>query len=170
MQDGSAEFKINISLKDYRAFNIWHLFLSSNPIIIFIASLLILICLPVLLFLFLKDGNLFSLIVFVMGCLSLLFILIILPLTIIVTSKSVYKSDRFLQEEQNFKVDENQLTIDTESSSFKLNWKEIYKGVENKNYFLIYIAKIKAIIIPKVQISDEDREFLKQKIEEWKKE
>jgi len=163
------EFKTRTSLKDYRAFSFWHSYMRTNPILLFISSAVTLAMLPLLYYFYLLDGDMFSLGIFIFCSAVLFIVLILFPIIIFFSTKSIYDSDKFLQEEQTITIDENQITIATRSSTFNVEWKELYKGVETKRHFFLYIAKVKAIVIPKEQINAQGAAFIREQLSKWNK-
>lgn len=64
-------------------------------------------------------------------------------------TKRAFDSNKLIQKEQQIKITDTTITINSGESITKINWEEIYCIRESKKQFLIYTAINKSIIIPK---------------------
>lgn len=155
MEQDMITFELKITEKDYRSFNAWYLWGRPSGKCGLIICLYILIMIPVLLFLYSKDNTPYLL--FMAGFASLyeLIYLVILPLTVLIQSRRIFNSDKFLAEVQKYEVNVEYINLSSVSSKNTIKWTDIYKFIETKKYIYIMLAKNKALIIPKEKISDE---------------
>lgn len=63
--------------------------------------------------------------------------------------KSVFNSDKLLQKEYLYTFDNDGISTDSEVGNGKFKWNEVYQAKQNKKLHLVYIAKNKALIIPR---------------------
>ncbi len=157
-----CKFNIKLTLGDYRIFNFFHSFGSTKKALILVS--LIVSLYPFLIYNYLtKQDKILLVVIIVSGAMFLLATLI--GLTIYLYSKKVFESDKYLQEEQSFEIDDKAIKVSSNSINSVYKWSELYKCVETKGYFFIYIANIKAIIIPKRQLKDEQCNYISKKIQ-----
>lgn len=70
--------------------------------------------------------------------------------------EGAYYSDSLLKLEQSYVADTDGICIKTEQTNAKFLWSDIIAGKEYKDMFILYVSKIKAIIIPKSFFSKEE--------------
>ncbi|MCP3776426.1 YcxB family protein [Paenibacillus sp. MZ04-78.2] len=78
--------------------------------------------------------------------------LLVTSLSGIVTNyrlKSVFASDKLLQKEYFYLFDDGGISTESEVGNGKIKWCEVYKVKRNKKLHVIYVAKNKALIIPR---------------------
>lgn len=162
MENPKIQFSIKLSLKDYRNFNLWHVFRSSNPWLLLVSCIIILAGSPFLLAFYLKSRDTVLLVAFVIAMTLIFFLLLMMPVALIVSAKSAYNSNKSLREEQRFAADEQMVDLQTDSSTARVAWKDLYKAAESRRYFFLYAARNQALIIPKEQLGPEQVEFLQK--------
>jgi hypothetical protein len=147
MKDDIA-FTFKLELKDYRNFNFSHIYGNASGKLTLFSLLNISICCIVYfiyLIIYRNEVTVFYLIVPL--------IIFLLPALMFFQSKKIFESDKLLSSEQNYSVNEEGFTISTESSKTKISWDKIFKVKEDKNYLFIYIARNKAFILPKKNLT-----------------
>lgn len=151
-----ANFKLDF--KDYKDFNIHHSkkhFYGAAILysIIFIATILYKT------FIGNADSKLLKEILIIAiptGILLVSLILLIFYFLLIFYSKKVFKSEMLLQEEQNYIISDNGISLVSKSGNNSIGWENIFKVTESKNSIFLYLGNIKAMIIPKRAIGSED--------------
>lgn len=145
-------FKIKLSLNDYRNFNYSFLYSGRKGFITIFITIIFIINTLVLTINGIKNGEIFTFINIFFIILTSFFIL--LPILLFFQTKKIFITDKFLSEEQNYIINEEGFEVKTNSSNVKISWDRIFLIKENKNYLLIFIAQNKAFIIPKSNIQD----------------
>ena len=144
------EFNVKLELKDYTRLNIYH----SKKNIIF-SLLLGWIIVTIFSINYTLSFKIFGYIFFTV------FYLVLYILRLKRISKKIYNSDKFMQDEIHYKINENEIIQETKSSNFKMSINDVVKVGEDKYSIYIYISKIKVILIPKRCISSDEQEKLK---------
>ncbi|WP_181438885.1 YcxB family protein [Paenibacillus sambharensis] len=70
-------------------------------------------------------------------------------------SRRVYNSDKLLQQEQHFVFTNEHIAFTNATGTGSMAWDDVYKAVETKSHFLIYMGKMRSLIIPKASMSSE---------------
>ena len=143
-----VSFEGNVSLKDYQKANFYHArtrFLWS-ALIYFVAVLIAV------------RG--------IVGYLDALFVLlslagaVILILLLILIAylrvKSAYNSDATRKLRQHYVADLDGISFSTEQSSANLSWNDFIAVKEHKDIFVLYVSKVKILIIPKSFFKSEE--------------
>jgi hypothetical protein len=78
--------------------------------------------------------------------------LLVLPLW---TSRSLFKSQRSVQEENRYTFSAEEIEIQSNSASSKTAWSHVYRVTETKSFFFVFTSKFQGWLIPQKAISDE---------------
>lgn len=82
--------------------------------------------------------------------------------------KTAFKSDTFLHHPKQLLINEDGIFMESYRSSFHPAWKDVYRYNITKHAIYIYVAEIKAFIIPMRYLNDADKttltEFLKTNV------
>lgn len=101
-----------------------------------------------------------------------LIIPVVLPLYLLFYAKRIFQSDKFLQEDIKCVFMDTGILESTSSSDTFIDWDRIWTVKENNELIMIYIARIKAILIPKRKVDDalvaDIKKLLREKIDENK--
>jgi hypothetical protein len=151
--DEGIKFKVNLSLEDYRNFNYSHIYSGNKGRFIIIVNALLLIFSLLLIPSALYNGEQIPMTAWIALFMPFLY-LIILPVMIFFSTKRAFKTDKFLSEEQNYAINNQNIEITTVSSKVNIGWDKIYLIKERKNYIFVYIARTKALIMPKRNMID----------------
>lgn len=92
-------------------------------------------------------------------------ILILLPLVVFYSARSVFKTSHAIREPVTYEFSDEWVSAKAEKYDFRQSWDLIYKVEETKNWFLIFTNRINAIYLKKESFEDEaDMEVLKSLI------
>ena len=96
---------------------------------------------------------------------TLLLIMVIQPLGIFYMIRRNYNSSNYLREKLDMELTDDEVKITGETFYMEIEWLKVYKIDERKNWFLIYLNNLSAILIHKKDLSKEKisqvREILK---------
>lgn len=70
----------------------------------------------------------------------LVFFIFIAPIIVSIAAKNLFTSNKLLNEQQNYSINESGISVTTESSSKSHKWGGINKVVKLKNFFVIYTS------------------------------
>ncbi len=93
---------------------------------------------------------------------TFILISIVQPLIIFDTIWQNYKSSNHLGEPLEIELTKNEMRIQGKSFLTEIKCNKLYKIVEHKNWFLIYLNTLSAIVIPKKVFHGEEREEFKK--------
>lgn len=68
-------------------------------------------------------------------------------------SKRIYQSDKLLHQEQHYVFSYEGIAYTNESGTGSMAWSDLYKAVETPKYFLLYVGKMRSLVIPKVSMT-----------------
>ncbi|GAA0121785.1 MAG: YcxB family protein [Clostridium argentinense] len=172
LQRREVKANFRLEFKDYKDFNIHHSkkhFYGAGILyfILFMSTMLFKIFSNDL------DGDMLKNILIVMiptGILLISLVLLAFYFLIAFHSKKVFKSQRRLQEEQNYIINDDGILLISKSSNNNIGWKNIFKITESQNSIFLYLGDIKAMIIPKRAFGGEDnvavlKEIIKRNLE-----
>ena len=145
------EFNVKLEEKDYVRLNIHHN--KKNIIICLLLGWILVTIISV-------NVNLYTKILGYVFFTTLYLVLYCFRIKIV--SKKIYNSDKFMQDEIHYKINENEIIQETKASNMKISTSDILKSFEDKYSIYIYISKIRVILIPKRCISSEECEKLKE--------
>ncbi|MBP3950896.1 DUF4870 domain-containing protein [Bacillus suaedae] len=80
----------------------------------------------------------------------------VLVMSVYQRAKSIYENESLMKLEQTYHFTEEQVTVSSERSRTEYCWDDLQGYYEVKNLILIYISKVKAIVIPKHFFSSQD--------------
>lgn len=151
---------VNATKKDYLSFHVQNMYRSLWIYVLLMALVIILLILNIQYHG--RTGQIDDslVVMLIMACVMFLYVLV----------NNIVKVLRAAKKEEEKPVFEYTFTkggmhCDSNGRSFDLNWKEVYKVVELKNMFLVYINKNSAFIIPKYAFnSDDDIELFSQNL------
>jgi hypothetical protein len=137
-------FSFKLDLKDYRNYNLFYFYGGVRRKI----TLFFLLCISnfsiiyfIYLMIYRNETTVFYLIA--------PFFLFLLPALILFQTKTIFKSDKLLSSEQHYTVNDKGFTIKNDFSNAKISWDKIFSVKEDRNYLFIFIARNKAFILPK---------------------
>lgn len=151
-----ANFKLEF--KDYKDFNIHH----SRKHFYGAAILYFVLFIITMLFKIFSSGMdaqlLKKILIVVVPTGILLASLILLTFYFLIAfhSKKVFKSQRRLQEEQNYIINDDGISLINKSSNNNIGWENIFKVTESKNSIFIYLGNVNSMIIPKRAFNSND--------------
>ena len=100
------------------------------------------------------------------------FMAVYLPFAVYRNSNKTYTSNRLLQEKINYQFDLERINVIGESFKSEIEWKNIYKILELKNWVLIYQNSAVANLVPKKSLNKEQQtafsKFIKEVAEKHK--
>ncbi len=151
--------KSNLTLADFRLYNLGHLFLWKNPFIKYFLVLIVMISL--LLTFNLYTGKTAGRYTFFLT-MFFPFIILVIILQFIFNTKIIFKSNKFLKEEQLFEITDTNFTCKSATVDFNTPWKKLFKICESEKIFAFYISKLQAFILPKRYLSDKDAKKIRE--------
>lgn len=148
------KIKSKMELDDYIKFN---LFCQRKTILIWIA----IVCIGIVIVF--REYNIYYRI---LGCIFFsIFYLLLCEFDIKVKSKKGYNSDKLMQEECEFIVNENGIIEKTSKGETRIEFSDILKFEEDIYSIYIFIGKFRAYVIPKRYITAEEQKMIKEIIE-----
>lgn len=148
----------HLELEDYISFNLFH---SKKQLLI---SLLAFIGLVPLFTLAISDSQDHHLVLSVSIILSIVIGILYALLTVFLLKRKLrkqYNSTRLMQAESEIIIDKAGLRQSNEFSNLAISWTDVFKAVESKKGFYLYISKMQAFIIPKHLVSAEEEKILR---------
>lgn len=160
--------KFTSNLKDYTEFNFFH---NKNKLIVLSAVLLVMAPLIWIIFGVINLGGNWWRLFTVNPTIYLIFILIILLillnfLQVRLISKKQYNSSMEMKVEKEVVIDTVGVRTSNEFGNYSAGWHNVYKAVESKKAFYIYVSKIQAHIIPKKYITADEADIIKSLIKQ----
>jgi len=152
--DSKISFDVTLTLDDYRRFNFAYLYTGLRGVMTIAFGLSFLIGSIILVPSAISRGGSNAYTGWVMVFVAIYF-LIFLPFSIFLRTKRMFESDKFLSEPQHYSVEADGLEVTSASSKTILAWDKIFSVRESKNYIFMYLARTKALIIPKKNIGEE---------------
>ncbi|WP_105618144.1 YcxB family protein [Vallitalea okinawensis] len=151
---------IQLTKKDLFQFNKSHFRrnLKRRIITSILMSLFFLCFLSGLIFYFLTQKDIL-LVISIIGFILLLLHSLI-PYTYKLILHIVYRKDKFLKEELTYHISDEGIRIASKSATKMLPWDYIYNIHINKDYFIFYISKQKAFILPRRYLNKEETKHL----------
>ena len=151
------EFTVHLSLKEYQKAN--YTILYKRPLAIIVTSLGVLfMCLAIAGFLFsfwLSSQD--PLVNFILGFCWCTY----LPLSVYFRSKKVFASNKLMQEEVKWTVDEDSIKLQGQTYKSEFNWPGINRIQLLKDFMIIYMSKSTMYIIPRKSFhTDEEAQRL----------
>ena len=148
----TLNFRVLTEREEYIRFNLCHAFFRQRRISgtsIFYIILIALIT-AVSVYYFLQISS-FSRVVFndLVPLLGLFAVLLLYPLLLVFKSMKVWKTNPFLQREQEYTMDEKGLICRSAVNVSEISWDVIYSVVEYGDLYGIYLSKNRIFIIPK---------------------
>lgn len=89
-----------------------------------------------------------------------IYFIIILPISFKRASRNTLNTNKLLQKTQTYVVNEEGVSITSETGNAFIKWTDFYKTLESKESFLIFISKQQAYIIPKRSLENNQEEIL----------
>jgi hypothetical protein len=86
----------------------------------------------------------------------ILFWLISIPTSIYFASRSRFKEQKGLRQENRYIISDEGIRIEADSSSERMEWSHIYAVRETKGYLFFHISKTTRAIIPKRALPNEE--------------
>lgn len=159
MEKSDIEFQAKLNLKNYREFNFYHFYRNFKSVLFLISLPIIFIGLPLMIYYYVKTEDLLILLLITTDLMFAIFMFILLPMSIFINTKLTYRGD----EVQQFKINNEEILITIPRQEILVSWEKLYKTIETKGYFFIYLSKSRAFIIPKNQIDENEIKFLSKK-------
>lgn len=138
------ELKIKITLQDYRRLNF--LLVYRRPMTVILSFIGIINIIAFLIYLCSNFGNFLTNPIF-----NLVFgigLTIVTPASIYYSSKKIFNTNKYLQEESIWTISEEKVKIKGKSFESEYNWSNVYKIKKIKNWTIIYQDRIIANFIP----------------------
>lgn len=147
--------RLRLELKDYRDWNIDYFYGSWRGK----ALVAVTVLLAIVTWYFASRMGVKSLaenpqILFVI-CLALLFLLL-MPVSIFMQSQKAFRSDKFLQAEQEYGFGEAGFTVKSAHGSSDVPWNMVHKIRISRKFISIYISNIRAFVLPKRLMTAEE--------------
>ena len=73
------------------------------------------------------------------------------------TSRSLFQSQKSAQGNNRYTFSAQEIQVQSETTSVRTSWSNIYRVKETKSFFLVYLSKYVYWLIPKKAISDADK-------------
>jgi len=80
--------------------------------------------------------------------LFIVFLVIFIPASLYFRTKSHFESDKLIQEEQSYQIDESGVKAKSEYGSSDVPWDKIYGAHLNKKYITIALSKSRMYLLP----------------------
>ena len=80
--------------------------------------------------------------------LFIVFLVIFIPVSLYFRTKSHFESDKLIQEEQNYQIDENGVKAKSEYGNSDIPWDKVYGAHLNKKYITIALSKSRMYLLP----------------------
>ncbi len=166
--DKVIDVKINETLEDYRNLINYHrrkitIFL---PIIYFVCILLTPILMNINEIVDLVDIYALVIITLPIALIATLAIILFNYFFIKIRTKSSFKSNKLINQEQHVTVMKSGFTRKSESYSVKVKWDEVHFVEESKNILAVFIDNNSAVILPKRYLNDVEIDTFKEIVEE----
>jgi hypothetical protein len=160
--------KFTTNLKDYTQFNFFH---NRNKLIVL--SLLLLIMAPLIWItvgvinlgenwwrLFTVDPSIYFIFILI------IFLILLNFLQVRLISKKQYNSSMEMKVEKEVVIDSVGICTSNEFGNYSAGWHSVYKAVESKKAFYIYVSKLQAHIIPKKYITLDEADIIRSLIKQ----
>ncbi|WP_054958466.1 YcxB family protein [Paenibacillus dakarensis] len=59
-----------------------------------------------------------------------------------------FRSDKLLQQKQNYEISDSGISVSSDSGTAHIQWNEIYKAAESKHIIALYTGKGRALVLP----------------------
>ena len=141
------EFRIKLENKDFITFNLEYrrlFYLLFSCVYFLLAAVLFLLMnndTPLTVF-----KGLFAVGV---GVVAAAFIQLALFFTLRFQVSRMFKSDRLMQYEQHYILDDSGLVVLTQVGDSRISWPELYRVVEYRNSLALFVGRNRALILPK---------------------
>lgn len=145
-----SDIKISgfLSLKDLSTFQIFHV--RKRLVSMFFILFTIVLLLQLLLDKSVGWGMIILSLLFAAGG------IFVLVMSVYQRAKIMYENESLMKLEQTYRFTEEQVTVSSERSRTEYSWDDLQGYYEVKNLILIYISKVKAIVIPQHFFSSQD--------------
>lgn len=145
---------IKLNFKDCLLFNYWHTYRKFS---FRLALFLGLVFMPSLLFAvtLITDGEVSLIPMYILWGFVYLFFLVIVPTGIYLQSRRAFSTDKLIQLEYQYSFGPEGLTSESDSSSAKVMWNQVFQIYDIEQYLYIFVARAKGIIIPKAKIGEQ---------------
>jgi len=150
------ELDIRIELQDFMRFQFWTVRKKIFPTIIMLAS-----CFIIMLALVLFEIISLEISTFWLPLLILIVFYLILFISIYSNGKKVYEDDKLLQKEKKYIFSTTGFQLSNSNGASQFVWEEMYTHSESKHNILIYCSPLKAFIIPKRFLNNQQIDILK---------
>lgn len=150
-ENQALQVSVKLQAKDYSDFNLYYTRRSMIGGGIFYFFIFI----SLLLYLAWKDGfdplSLPSTLIIgvVGGILVSVLVTAALRFATISKSKRIYATDKLLAQQQDYTISRDGVRMEMESGAGTVKWDELYKASETRDAFYLFLAKNKALLIPK---------------------
>ncbi|AZN39360.1 YcxB family protein [Paenibacillus albus] len=135
-----------LSLKEYRAFTLYH---QRNQLRFYPVFIFLVFSVTVLF----SGGHISDWAYFVpIGVGVAVAVSLLSYLSVIFRTHRVYKSNKIIQKDQTIELSERGLHLTSVNSTSWIEWTDVYKAVESKSQYLIYISKNQAVVVPKEKV------------------
>lgn len=94
---------------------------------------------------------------------------LIVFVTITISSKKSFESNKFLQAENHYTITASGLTVESDHGSFKGSWTDLHLFHESNELLLFYIARNQAYIVPKRGLNKEELIYIRKCVQKIKK-
>lgn len=156
---------INVDYNDYKRFVLYH----GRKTIIIEILFIIAAYVGTLVYLILSDDelldlSLFLLIMIPLGIITIAVVIFVLRQIALYRIKRIYKSDKLFQKLQNYTINDTGIKMESESGNGTMKWDEVFRVDESKDSFLIYLSRIKALMLPKKFFDNDEQMKLFRKL------
>lgn len=141
------DFRIKLDKKDFVSFNMeyrrkFYLLFS-----------LVYFLLAVAMFLLMNNDEPPTTLTFVFAAVVGVIVVGVVQLIFIVTMRfqvgRMFSSDRLLQYEQRYLLNDSTLSVLTQAGDSRLGWEELYRAVEYRSSIALFVGRNRALILPK---------------------
>jgi hypothetical protein len=146
-QEEPMELKVKLSLDDYRKWVFGLYYGGLRGKIMYIASAVFFACLILLIFLEKMSNKTVNGNLIVFG-LVILFLLVSIPSMMYFRLKKYYETDKLVQEEITYVIDENGMKTSASYGGSKFDWDKIYGAHLRKTYITIDLGKGRSYLLP----------------------
>lgn len=142
-EETSVRFKLD--KKEYYAFNVAHSRVARR-----ILPLFYFVVFVITISLTSEEFDEFTLsISAIAGIFLIVIIAVVQNVLLRLRTNKVFATDTLIQKEQQYRFESGGFDYKASSSTGYIEWKDVYKVVESRDLFLIYLAANKSLVIPK---------------------
>lgn len=149
-----AKLQVKLNEKDVYAFQKRVLYQSVSKPVIYLLSFVFLLLSAFSLYTEISRGEIPK--AFVLWLIFPIIFLIVFPLVLKRTSRSMMTTNKLIQNTQDYEFTNEGIGMNSTVGTAFLKWSDFYKAIESDESFLFFISKQQAYVIPKRCIENEE--------------